>query len=131
MKDQELRYYKQFADFLQKYEESQEKSTVTLGDKTLQVKLIAGDTKVNLKNKLDDLSNDLTNPFKYIRNWVKGEMMSLGALISAIGEKESCDVRKQAAIKKLADDRTLNSKLGAGKFTIGGIFKSKNDKAKQ
>ena len=67
--------------------------------------MVAGDTKTNLKNKLDDLSNDLTNPFKHIRNWVKGEMMGLAALISAIGEKESCDVRKQAAIKRLASDR--------------------------
>jgi hypothetical protein len=31
----------------------------------------------------------------HIRNWVKGEMLYLGALIAAIGEKESCEVRKQ------------------------------------
>lgn len=57
-------------------------------------------------------------------------MMGLAALISAIGEKESCDVRKQAAIKRLASDRQLNQKLGDGKFTLGGLFKNKNDKAK-
>ena len=32
-------------------------------------------------------------------------MMNLGALMGAIAEKESCDARKQNAIKKLADDR--------------------------
>ena len=58
-------------------------------------------------------------------------MLGLAALIAAIGEKESCDSRKQNAIKRLASDRELNKKLGEGKFTFGGIFKSKNEKAKQ
>jgi hypothetical protein len=51
------------------------------------------------------------NPFKHIRNWIKGEMMNLDSLMAAIGEKESCDFRKQLAIKKLAADRELNDKL--------------------
>lgn len=32
-------------------------------------------------------------------------MFNLGALIHSISEKEACDVRKQNAVKKLADDR--------------------------
>ena len=57
-------------------------------------------------------------------------MLGLAALIAAIGEKESCDSRKQNAIKRLASDKELNKKLGEGKFTFGGMFKSKNEKAK-
>lgn len=78
---------------------------------------------------MDELVSNLTNPFKHIRNWVKDEMLSLAALIAAIGEKESCDVRKQNAVKRLSNDRELNTKLGQGKFTFGGIFKSKSEKA--
>jgi len=52
-------------------------------------------------------------------------------LTAAVGEKESCDTRKQNAIKKIAKDRETNTKLGEGKFTFGRMFKSKNEKAKQ
>jgi hypothetical protein len=95
------------------------------------VKLVSGDTKAHLKNKLDYLSQNLQNPFKHIRNWIKGEMMNLDSLMAAIGEKESCDVRKQMAIKKLASDRELNLKLNQGKFHIKSVFKSKSSKSKQ
>jgi hypothetical protein len=56
-------------------------------------------------------------------------MLGLEALMAAIGEKESCDVRRQNAIKKLAEERELNAKLGQGKFTFKGMFKSKEKKA--
>ena len=103
MKETELKYYKQFADFLQKYEEGNEKekaNSITPGqssgaaDKYAHVKLVSGDTKAHLKNKLEVLSKELQNPFIHIRNWVKGEMMNLECLMQAIGEKESCDIRK-------------------------------------
>ena len=91
---------------------------------------MSGDSKAHLKNNIETLSNDLTNPFKHIRNWIKGEMLSLGALIHAISEKEACDVRKQQAIKKLSEDRELIQKLSQGKFTFKGMFKSANNKTK-
>lgn len=97
MKYQELRYYKQFADFLLKFEEGsaeENKSAVPGSAEDKSIKLVAGDTKAHLKNKLDDLADQLTNPFVHVRNWVKSEMLNLGALIAAIGEKESCDHRK-------------------------------------
>ena len=93
MKEQELKLYRQFADFLTKYEDGQQKSNVTLGEKN-HVKLVSADTQSNLKHKLETLSTDLSNPFIHIRNWIKGEMFNLGALIMAISEKEACDARK-------------------------------------
>ena len=92
---------------------------------------MSGDTKAHLKNKLDTLGKELQNPFNHIRNWIKGEVMNLESLMAAIGEKESCDVRKQIAVKKLCADRELNMKLSEGKFTIKAAFKSKSSKARQ
>ena len=57
--------------------------------------------------------------------------MNLESLMAAIGEKESCDIRKQNSVKKLVADRELNMKLGRGKFTIKSAFKSKSSKARQ
>lgn len=125
-----MRYYREFAEFLQKYEEGQEKTQVTLGGNKA-IKLAAGDTQSHLKNKLDVLTSELVNPFIHIRNWVKGEMLNLGALISAISEKEACDIRKQNAIKRLADDRDMVHKLSEGKFTFKHMFKSESNKVKQ
>jgi len=49
---------------LQKYEDGSEKSAGVIHDKdgasqSLNVKLVSGDTKAHLKNKLDDLGKDL------------------------------------------------------------------------
>jgi len=93
--------------------------------------LVSGDTKAHLKNKLDFLAKNLQNPFVHIRNWIKGEMMNLECLMAAIGEKESCDHRKQMAVKKLASDREYMHKLNQGKFHIKSVFKSKSSKTKQ
>lgn len=70
------------------------------------------------------------NSFIHIRNWVKGEILNLGALINAISEKEACEGRKQAAIKRLADDRETVHKLSEGKFTFKHMFKSESSKVK-
>ena len=139
MKEQELKYYKQFAEFLQKYEEgsvrlNEQGNAVSSSTQNLSmahVRLVSGDTKAHLKNKLDYLSTQLVNPFIHIRNWIKSEMMALESLMEAISEKEACSARKQNAIKQLANDRELITKMGAGKFTIKAMFKSKSGKVKQ
>ena len=84
-----------------------------------------------MRNKLDELAEELTNPFVHIRNWVKSEMLNLGALIAAIGEKESCDHRKQQTIKKLAEERELCEKLNQNKFSMKTFFKSASGKDKK
>ena len=58
LKEQELRYYKQFAGFLAKYEDGNEKGEEqsSLGNKYSHVKIISGESKSHLKNKLDQLS---------------------------------------------------------------------------
>ena len=58
IKEQELLYYKQFSEFLQKYEETQDKSQVVLGSQA-QVNLVKGDSQSHLKNKLDTLASSL------------------------------------------------------------------------
>jgi hypothetical protein len=73
----------------------------------------------------------MVNPFIHIRNWIKGEMLNLESLLEAIGEKESCDNRKQMAIRKLAEERELVEKLGQNKFTLKTMFKTKSGKLKK
>lgn len=71
MKEQELKYYKNFALFLQQYEESNSKFSGT------EVKLVSGENQCALKKKLDDLAEELKNPLIHVKNWIKGEIMNL------------------------------------------------------
>jgi len=57
-------------------------------------------------------------------------MLNLGALIIAISEKESCDLRKANSIKKLNDDREILRKLSEGKFTFKHMFSSSGSKTR-
>ena len=129
MKQQELTYYRQFADFLQKYEDSNENSKVEGAHN--HVRLVSGDSKAHLKNKLDGLAKELQNPFVHIRNWVKGEIMNLNALSMAVAGRESCEARKSAAIKRSASERDVLASLQQGKTTMRGLFKSDAGKAQE
>lgn len=129
MKQQEMVYYKQFAEFLQKYEESNESTKVE--GAVNHVRLVSGDSKAHLKHKLDSLAQELQNPFVHIRNWVKGEIMNLTALGMAVAGRESCEARKTAAIKKAASERETLSSLQQGKFTMRGMLKSESQKQQE
>jgi hypothetical protein len=39
----------------------------------------------------------MKNPFKHILNWLRGEMMELGALIESISRKEGIEAAKMKA----------------------------------
>lgn len=36
-------------------------------------------------------TEEMSNPFKHIRNWIKGEVMKLNALLEAIMKKEGIE----------------------------------------
>lgn len=122
-----MKYYKEFADFLTKYEDNNDKSKVQLGA-TYNVRLVSGDDKSHLKFKLDSLGKELQNPFIHVRNWIKSEIMNLHALCSSIAAKEACDARKQQAISRIASLRQTLAKMQQGKFMIGKMFQSTSSK---
>ena len=102
LKEKELQLYKSFADFLANYEKAgeQEKTDTTQNYNVRRLghlNLISGESKSALKNKLDGLHTNLQNPFKHLRNWVKGEVMCFTALMQALSEKEQCTTRKNKA----------------------------------
>lgn len=65
----------------------------------------------------------------HIRNWVKGEMMELTALLEAISRKEGVESTKIKQMTKMKDDKSTVDKMSSGKFTIKGLFKSPSSKA--
>jgi hypothetical protein len=64
------------------------------------------------------------NSFLHIRNWVKGEILSLEALIDAINHKDMIKQKQESCKKEIIDLNNDIAKVGAGKFTFGGVFKS-------
>jgi len=66
----------------------------------------------------------MKNPFKHIRNWVKGEILELHALLECISRKEGLESNKTKALAKVKDMREVADKFNTGKFTMRGLFKS-------
>jgi len=71
------------------------------------------------------------NPFKHIRNWIKGEIMEISCLIECVARKEGVESNKAKAINRVKDDKDTVDKLNTGKFTFKGLFKSQTGKASE
>ena len=129
MKDQEVMYYKNFVDFLVKYEEVS-CNTVANGmppqnvDPNVSTTLLYGSWGDELKQKLTKTAENIQNPFKHMRNWVKSELMEIQALIEAISRKEGVEAARTNAIKKIKDKKDTIDKMNQGKFTFKGLFKN-------
>ena len=119
MKDQENVFYKQFSGFLEKYEEMHAKNAHSeMGGVRL-----TGE-RSRLTERLDNLSQNQTNPYTHTRNWVKGEIYALKAVLSAIDAKDNITKLKQKAKSTLADKTETQQKLKTGKFTFKGLLKN-------
>lgn len=81
-----------------------------------------------LKDRLQIMAEAQRNPIKHISHWVKGEVLSLEALIYAIGQRDAMDRAKQKALTDCSEAQDTIDKLNAGKFTFGSVFKSESAK---
>ena len=77
-----------------------------------------------LKEKLDRMITQQTNPVRHINHWVKGEVLALESLIAAINYKDHVDSLKKKANAEISDLTDSINKLNSGKFTFGGMLKS-------
>jgi hypothetical protein len=73
----------------------------------------------------------MKNPFKHVRNWIKGEIMELQCILECIGRKEGVENTKAKAITKVKDNKDTVDKLNTGKFTFKGMFMSNSSKASE
>lgn len=92
-------------------------------------KFVVGDPSCpELKDKCEELSKSLTNPFLEFHNWILGEISDIESLQEAIQcrDKTIGHMGKLNA-KKKTETEELN-KLEAGKKTIKTLFKSVSSK---
>ena len=73
----------------------------------------------------------MKNPFKHIRNWIKGELRKVGSLLEAISRLQAIEVQKKNTTKKVQEDKVTSSKLGSGGFTMAGFMKGPQAKANE
>lgn len=101
LKQTEREYYKNFAAFLVKYEESKEISNGT--GEYAHVKLVSGQGGDYLRQKMEDMAFHYKNPTLPIYHWVKGELFSLEAFKECTTELTRCDELKKGAKEKIVD----------------------------
>ena len=53
-----------------------------------------------MQQKLEYLSTNAQNPFKHVKNWVKGEILEIEAILEAITMKEAMIARKEKSQQK-------------------------------
>lgn len=99
------------------------------GDPSIQ--LITGDQRIDLKQQLITTAQGIKNPFKHVRNWIKGEIMELLALLECVSRKEGVEAAKSKAISKVRDNKDTVDKMNTGKFTLKGLFRSQSGKAQE
>ena len=131
LKDQIVRGYQSFADFIANYEESNEESELKQSNTTpglTSTRMVSGASQQNLKYKMEQLPKKMSNSFKHIKNWIKEELMNLESLVSAIDEKEACVRRKQKCQKVLSSERALVEKINHNKFDFKLVMKSQDSK---
>jgi chromosome segregation ATPase len=81
-----------------------------------------------LKNKCEELSEELKNPFQEFHNWIMGEISDIESLQESIQCRDkTISHRHKLESKKKSHIEELN-KLNAGKKTFKSIFKSASGK---
>lgn len=78
-----MQYFKSFSSFLERYEEANSKDTIKC-DSYKNMKLIDNQAKTGLKQSLEKMIDERSNPYKQLRNWIKGEILSLEAIVETI-----------------------------------------------
>lgn len=127
IKKAERDYYTQFSNFLEKYEETKQKKSGQLGE-LAHVQLLSGEQQAGLKTKLAEIGLKFQNPFIHISNWVKGEVLTLDALIRCVQHIQNIDQMKRKTIENIRDTEDTIRKLNSGQFTFSGLLKDESGK---
>jgi len=90
---------------------------------------LVSEERFNMKSRLEDLALQMQNPFLHIRNWVKGEILEVHAVLESISKKEGMEALKMKAESTLRSDKNKVASLSAGKFVLSSMFKGKDSKA--
>ena len=127
IKKAEREYYTHFSGFLEKYEETKMKKTARTGE-LAHVQLISGDQQQGLKQKLAEIGASFQNPFIHISNWVKGEVLTLDALIKCVEQIHNIEAMKRKTIEAIKDTEETIRKLNSGQFTFSGMLRDESGK---
>lgn len=92
------------------------------------MRLLKKGPRGDLQENLEQMTGQQRNSFIHIRNWVKGEVISLAALQNAIGYKDMVNKFKDKCRAEIESLNDAITKLNAGKFTFGGMFKNSSEK---
>jgi hypothetical protein len=127
IKELEVQYYKEFSDFLSRYEETNTKRAKPSDPPV--VHLVTGESRIDIKQKLVDNASTVRNPFKHVRNWIKGEMLEIQCVLESISRKEGVEANRSKAVSNVKNSKETVDKMNQGKFTLKGLFKSQSGRA--
>lgn len=92
-----------------------------------QLTLGREDVCTGVTKRAEDLLFSLKNPFSEISNWIKGELLDIEGIRSAMAGRDMIMKRQAALIKRDAELKDDMAKLSSGKFSFKALFKNKNE----
>lgn len=105
IKEQEVYHYKNFVEFLGKYEDlnqrSQKAGSLEGSSKPEGEAILSAPEGAHLKDLLATTAANARNPYIYMRNWVKQEISELQALMQAITCQINVERQRQSTITKI------------------------------
>lgn len=84
--------------------------------------------KPEMKDILDNLPKEVSNPFRIMKLWARWEMLDISAIIEAIEIKSKLEGRKADRISSKESNKKDLEKLNNGKNTLTSMFMSKDGK---
>lgn len=113
-------------DQVYKYEETHLKAYA--GDNFESAALFKNVQKVEIKDKWEALHNNLQNPYKTMKLWLRWEQLDITSILEAVDVKNQLEGRKSHLFQKKIDYQKELEKLNQGKSTLKTMFTSKDGK---
>lgn len=76
---------------------------------------------------MENLRDNLSNPFDWMYYWCKGEIYDIKALVQAISQREAFEKQLRKLKQKRSDANEDLGNLEGGKTTMRTVFKSSSD----
>lgn len=91
-------------------------------------RILTHSDKPDLKQRIDDQTARLKNPYREAYLWIKGELLEIQGMYDALLGREMVMKAQLAVEQKKRSDQTEMQKLSEGKTTLKSVFKSKSKK---
>eukprot|EP00349_Pseudokeronopsis_sp_Brazil_P010769 CAMPEP_0202977490 /NCGR_PEP_ID=MMETSP1396-20130829/84278_1 /ASSEMBLY_ACC=CAM_ASM_000872 /TAXON_ID= /ORGANISM="Pseudokeronopsis sp., Strain Brazil" /LENGTH=287 /DNA_ID=CAMNT_0049716239 /DNA_START=131 /DNA_END=995 /DNA_ORIENTATION=+ len=119
-----ITHCKSFLNLVDKYEEVNMRTYVDNNDARL---VLWKEQNRHIKEKIDNVVDNLKNPFDEMYNWCKGELYDLHALADAVGARDNIEKNLKKLEQRKKDLQVDLDNVQTGKKSVRTLLKNQSD----